>query len=79
MIFLVMGMKQLRQKAGLRAEEVAAQIGVAHSSIRNWEQGRTIPKLRVDQVALLCRIYSCSIDDLEQAVKESTANYEKAV
>jgi putative transcriptional regulator len=73
-----MGMKQLRQKAGLRAEEVAAQIGVAHS-IRNWEQGRTIPKLRVDQVALLCRIYSCSIDDLEQAVKESTANYEKAV
>jgi len=71
-----MNMKQLRLRAGLRAEEVAAQIGVAHSSIRNWEQGRTIPKLRVDQVALLCRIYKCSIDDLEQSVKASVENYE---
>ena len=74
-----MDMKQLRQKVGLRAEEVAAQIGVAHSSIRNWEQGRTIPKLRVDQMALLCRLYNCSIEELEQAVKKSTVSYEKAV
>ena len=73
-----MDMKQLRLKAGLRAEEVAVQIGVAHSSIRNWEQGRTIPRLRVDQVALLCRIYQCSIDDLEQSVRASVENYENS-
>lgn len=73
-----MDMKELRQKAGLRAEEVAAHIGVAHSSIRNWEQGRTIPKLRVDQIGSLLKLYNCSFDDLEKAVNQSIDNYRKA-
>jgi hypothetical protein len=30
-----------------------------------------MPKLRLDQMAMLCRLYQCSIDVLEQAVKES--------
>lgn len=66
-----MNMKELRQKAGLRAEEVAVQLDIAVSTIRNWEQGRTMPKLRLDQFALLCRLYRCSLDELEQAMKAS--------
>ncbi|WP_248277856.1 helix-turn-helix transcriptional regulator [Brasilonema sp. UFV-L1] len=71
-------MKQLRQRADLKAEQVAAHIGVAHSSVRNWEQGRTIPKLRIDQVGDLLRLYQCTFEELEQAVKESISNYEKS-
>ena len=65
-------MKKLRQKAGLKAEEVAVRLGIGVSTIRNWEQGRTIPKLRLDQFTDLCRLYQCSIEELNRAAKEST-------
>lgn len=67
-----MNMKQLRQKAGLKAEVVAVQLGIGVSTIRNWEQGRTIPKLRLEQFVDLCRLYQCSIEDLYRAAKQST-------
>ncbi len=64
-------MKELRQRAGLRAEDVAVKLGIAMSTVRNWEQGRTIPKMRVDQFVLLCKLYHCSIEELEQAAREA--------
>lgn len=64
-------MKELRQRAGLRAEDVAVKLGIAMSTVRNWEQGRTIPKMRVDQFALLCQLYQCSIEELNQATREA--------
>lgn len=66
-----MDMKQLRQRSGLRAEDIAVRLDIALSTVRNWEQGRTIPRLRIDQTALLCRLYNCTIDELEQSVNES--------
>ncbi len=62
-------MKELRQRAGLRAEDVAVKLGIAVSTVRNWEQGRTIPKMRVDQFVLLCKLYRCSIEELERAAR----------
>ena len=69
-------MKELRQRTGLRAEDVAVRLNIAVSTVRNWEQGRTIPKLRVDQFALLCKLYQCSIEELNQAahLSEETIN-----
>ena len=64
-------MKTLRQKAGLKAETVAVQIGIGVSTIRNWEQGRTIPRLRLDQFVELCKLYRCSIEELHRAAKQS--------
>ncbi|MEA5573704.1 helix-turn-helix transcriptional regulator [Calothrix sp. UHCC 0171] len=64
-------MKQLRERLNLRTVDVASKVGVGESSVRNWEKGRTMPKLRIDQVAALCRLYNCSIEELEQAVNES--------
>jgi len=69
-------MKQLRERVKLRTVDVASRIGVAESSVRNWEKGRTIPKLRIDQIGELLRLYQCSFDELEEAVKESIANHE---
>lgn len=66
-----MNMKQLRERAKLRTVDVASKIGVGESSVRNWEKGRTIPKLRIDQMGDLLRLYNCSFDELEQAIKES--------
>ncbi|HEY9710389.1 MAG TPA: helix-turn-helix transcriptional regulator [Oculatellaceae cyanobacterium] len=69
-------MKQLRERVKLRTVDVASRIGVGESSVRNWEKGRTIPKLRIDQTGELLRLYQCTFEDLEEAVKESIASRE---
>ena len=66
-----MDMKELRQKAGLKAEEVAVRLDIAVSTVRNWEQGRTLPKMRVDQFSSLCKLYNCTIEELEQSARKS--------
>jgi putative transcriptional regulator len=66
-----MDMKQLRLKVKLRTVDVASRVGIAESSVRNWEKGRTIPKLTIDKVAVLCELYQCSIAELAQAAQES--------
>ena len=73
-----MNMKSLRQKAGLKAETVAVQIGIGVSTIRNWEQGRTIPRLRLDQFVELCKLYRCSIEELHRAAKQSIKEQDAA-
>lgn len=71
-----MDMKQLRERVKLRTVDVASSIDVGESSVRNWEQGRTIPRLRIDQVGKLIRLYQCSFEELEEAVKKSMAKQE---
>lgn len=66
-----MDMKQLRLKVKLRTVDVASRVGIAESSVRNWEKGRTIPKLTIDKVAVLCELYQCSIVELAQAAQKS--------
>ncbi len=68
-----MDMKQLRLRAKLRTVDVASRVGVGESSVRNWEKGRTMPKLTIDKTAALCVLYQCSIEELAQAVIKSMA------
>jgi len=67
----MMDLKKLRQNAGLRVEEVAASLGVAYSTVRNWEQGRTIPTLGIFQTQKLAQMYNCTLDDLANAVQKA--------
>lgn len=64
-------MKQLRQSADLKAEEVAVKVGVDVSTVRNWEQGRTMPKLKADQFGILLKLYRCNFDELLEAIAQS--------
>ena len=66
-----MDMKRLRQKAGLRTIDVAFHLGVAESTVRNWERGTTMPTLRFDQLLKLLRLYECSLEEMEEALKQS--------
>ncbi|GAC1461471.1 MAG: hypothetical protein NVS2B14_20040 [Chamaesiphon sp.] len=66
-----MTLRELRELAGLTVENVAADIDVASSTVRNWEKGRTIPHLSVYQASRLCWIYRCGIKDLELATEET--------
>ena len=62
-----MKLRDLRQKIKKGTHEIARELGVAESSVRNWETGRTVPKLRIDQFARLCELYECSFETLYQA------------
>lgn len=66
-----MDMKELREKVNLSAEEAAFRLGVAHSTIRNWESGKTEPSVGVTKISQLLKLYNCSFEELEQAVIES--------
>jgi DNA-binding transcriptional regulator YiaG len=66
-----MNMKQLRERKKLRTVDVASKMGISESTVRNWEKGRTIPTLRIDQFEELLNLYGCSFQDLVAAVKES--------
>ncbi|HBL11833.1 MAG TPA: XRE family transcriptional regulator [Cyanobacteria bacterium UBA11162] len=66
-----MNLRALRERAGLIIRNVAIEIKCAESSIRNWEKGRTMPRLEVWQVFRLRDLYQCTEGELVQGVKES--------
>jgi len=72
-----MDMKQLRERKTLRTVDVAYHLGIAESTVRNWEKGRTVPKLRLDQFGKLLRLYECSFEQLEQATMRSLEKAEE--
>jgi putative transcriptional regulator len=69
-----MDMRQLRERIGLRTVDVASRLGVGESTVRNWEHGRSVPRFEV--ISDLLRLYQCSFEELEQAVKESRVKAE---
>lgn len=69
-----MNMKQLRERVNLRTVDVASKLGVAESSVRNWERGRSVPRL--EQVKQLMTLYNCSFDELYDAITSSGKDVE---
>lgn len=66
-----MDLRALRERAGFTVLDVASNLKCAESSIRNWEKGRTTPKLEIWQVFRLRDLYQCTEEELVQAVQES--------
>lgn len=55
-------LKAARVNAGYTQEEVADRIGVARSTIRNWEKGITYPKQ--PHICALCELYNVDYDNI---------------
>ncbi len=55
-------LKAARVNAQLSQQEAADRIGVAVSTLRNWEAGKTYPKQ--PQIEKLCDVYGISFDVL---------------
>lgn len=67
-------MKQLRLRSGKRAEEIAAELGVAMSTVRNWEQLKNAPRMTPLGLDALMIVYCCTFEELRQAEIESLEN-----
>lgn len=55
-------LKAARVNAGLSQTEAAHQIGVAASTLRNWEAGKTFPTQ--PKIEKMCEVYGISFDVL---------------
>jgi DNA-binding transcriptional regulator YiaG len=64
-------LKQFRERAGLSTADVASALGIADSTVRNWDYGRTVPKLRADQFVRLLKLYQITPEQLLEAVERS--------
>ena len=67
------GMLALRIRSGKRAEEVAAELGVAMSTVRNWEQLRNVPRMTPMNLQKLMEVYQCSFEELVEAERLASA------
>ena len=70
-------MKDLRENAGKRAEEIALELDIAVSTVRFWEQGRHEPRIPISKVPEFLKAYNCSIDEAIEASKESQRQFAK--
>ena len=55
-------LKAARVNAGLTQQEVANELDVALSTVRNWENGTTMPKL--PYFVKLCQLYNMPMDSI---------------
>lgn len=55
-------LKELRMEAGLSQDKLAKEVGLTHTAIGLWEQGKRVPNL--DAVAEIAKYFKVSIDYL---------------
>ncbi len=68
---IAVDLKDLRIRSGLRAEEVAAKLGIALSTLRNWEQGKHRPTMNPEQYYEVTQVYGCTYEEFRNAAKET--------
>ena len=57
-------LRELRESAGLKPEELAFRLDIGYSTVRNWEIGRHEPRLPITKVPSLLQLYNCSLETL---------------
>ena len=55
-------LRELRARAGLKQETVAAALGVKQNTVSNWETGTSEPD--IDTLRKLCRILNCTAAEI---------------
>lgn len=78
MLVLCMDLKDLRKKANLTLEKVAAELGRSHSTVSNWESGKNMPTLNPIEFEQICQLYKCSYEEFIVATRVTNKSVSKA-
>lgn len=54
----------LRKELDLTQKHVADAIGVTEQTVRNWEQGKAVPRLTISQMKALCKLLKRPIEEI---------------
>lgn len=54
--------RDYRKRLGLTQSDLAAQLGVAEGTVRDWEKGRQFP--RMAPLFRMTEMFGCCLDDL---------------
>ena len=57
-------LKQRRESLNVTQRQIALELGVTVTTVKNWEAGRHIPKLYLEQTKALCDLLKLSLDEL---------------
>lgn len=57
-------LKQRRQALNITQQQVANELGVSVTTVKNWEAGRHIPKLYLPQTKALCDLLNVTLEEL---------------
>ena len=60
-------MKDLRLRAEKRPEDVAYELKVAVSTVRNWDAMNTAPRMTPKDMKALMNCYGCTLEELVEA------------
>jgi transcriptional regulator with XRE-family HTH domain len=58
---------KLREQKGLTQRQIAAELGIDVSTVRNWEKNRDGVRMFV-RVDRLCKLFNCQPSDLYESV-----------
>lgn len=59
----------IRAVSGYTQKQIATALDVTEHTIRNWEKGRSVPTLTIQQFKILCRLLNCDPFDLPESLK----------
>ena len=60
-------LKELRERQGLTVTQLAAKLAIVENTYRNFENGRTSP--RVNQVLIMLEMFGLTPADLDQLLE----------
>jgi DNA-binding XRE family transcriptional regulator len=67
---------KLREKLELTQKQVADALGVTEQTVRNWEQGKAIPRLTIPQMKILCKLLQLPIEEVPDNFGSNPASTE---
>ena len=59
-----MNLKQLAERAGKTAQQIAVEAGVGKSTVDNWHQLLCVPRMSPLRLSRVMAAYGCTFDEL---------------
>ncbi len=64
----------LRRLRRITQKELANELGVTETTVRNWEAGRSEPSLTIPQTKKLCKVLGITLDELPDSFAPQPIN-----